>query len=156
LNFAPIDLSPTAQISSKFEQDFHLAYVVTLAEHQLNTDLHVYNPSESARDLEFQALFHNYIRAPASLVRIKPLQNVGYYDKTQQTDEGKAARRIESRAEVDVNNFTDSVYEDASGSYQVTWPDGEVNIVTKNLDNVVVWNPQEEGKKLADMEAGGW
>lgn len=149
-------MSPTVQIASKFEQNFQLAYVVTLAEHQLDTNLHVYNPSESSRDLEFQALFHNYIRAPASSVRIRPLQNVGYYDKTQQTDEGKAARRIESRAEVDVNNFTDFVYEDAPGDYQVAWPGGEINIRTKNLDNVVIWNPQEGGKKIADMEESGW
>ncbi|EKM83872.1 hypothetical protein AGABI1DRAFT_110480 [Agaricus bisporus var. burnettii JB137-S8] len=151
-----LTLSPTARIASKFERNFKLAYVVTLAEHQLSTDLHVYNPSESSHDLEFQALFHNYIRAPASSVRIKPLQNLGYYDKTQQTDEGKALRRIESRAEVDVNIFTDSVYENSPGDYQVSWSGGEIDIRTKSLDNVVVWNPQEGGKKIADMEENGW
>jgi len=149
-------LDPTDQISSKYEPKFKLVYVVTLAEHQLNTDLHVHNPAEAPRDLEFQALFHTYFRAPASSVKITPLQNLGYYDKTRTTDEEKATRRIESRAEVDVRNFTDFVYENAPGSYKVVWPDGEVSIKTRNLNNVVIWNPQEEGKKISDMEEGGW
>lgn len=149
-------LGPTSQISSKYEPKFELAYVVTLAEHQLSTDLHVHNPSESSSDLEYQALFHNYIRVPTSSVRITPLQNLGYYDKTQPTDEGKALRRVETRTEVDVNKFTDFVYEDAPGNYQVNWPGGGIGIRTKNLSNVVVWNPHEEGKKIADMEERGW
>ncbi|KXN90016.1 Glucose-6-phosphate 1-epimerase [Leucoagaricus sp. SymC.cos] len=149
-------LGPTTQIASKYEPKFTLAYVVTLAEHQLSTDLHVCNPPESSKDLEFQALLHTYHRVPAALVRITPLQNVGYYDKTQATDEAKSVRRIETRAEVDVHKFTDFVYENVPGDYTVAWPDGKTTIKTKGFSNVVVWNPREEGKKIGDMEEGGW
>lgn len=127
-----------------------------MAEHQLSTDLHVHNPPESTKALEFQALLHTYYRVPVSSVRITPLQNVGYYDKTQPNAEEKSIRRIETRAEVNVHKFTDFVYEDAPGNYTVAWPDGKIAIKTKNMNNVVVWNPQEEGKKIVDMEEGGW
>ncbi|KAJ3575642.1 hypothetical protein NP233_g970 [Leucocoprinus birnbaumii] len=149
-------LKPTNEIASKYEPKFDLAYVVTLAEHQLSTDLHVTNPPDSTQPLEFQALLHTYYRAPSASVRITPLQNIGYYDKTQATNEERAARRIESREEVVINRFTDSVYEDAPGEYTVAWPDGKFSIKTKNFKDVVVWNPQEEGRKIGDMEDGGW
>ena len=57
-------LVPNDAIKSKFDKAFELAYVVTLAQHQLSTDLHVKNAGTTS--LEFQALFHNYIRAPPS------------------------------------------------------------------------------------------
>lgn len=107
--------------------------------------------------LEFQALFHNYIRAPANEVTIAPLQGLSYYDKTEATEELKATPKTESRAVVDVKASTDSVYENASGTYHVTWPSDGVEIKTKNFKDVVVWNPQEAtGSKIADMEPGGW
>ncbi len=89
-------------------------------------------------------------------MRITPLHNLGYYDKTRQGDEEKAIRRVELREEVRIDTFTDYVYEDAPGSYKLKWVDGEIDIKTKNFNDVVIWNPQEEGKKLADMEDGGW
>jgi len=151
-----LTLGQTDRIQPKYGREFELAYVVTLAEHQLSTDLHVHNPPGSSQELEFQALFHTYFRVPASDVKITPLHNLGYYDKTQRSDEEKAARRIELREEVRIDRFTDYVYENAPGNYKVTWADGEINIRAKNLNDVVVWNPQEQGKKLADMEDGGW
>lgn len=149
-------LGQTGRIQPKYEREFELAFVVTLAEHQLSTDLHVYNPPGNTQDLEFQALFHTYFRVPASSVKITPLYNLGYYDKTRQSEEEKAVRRIELREEVVIDTFTDYVYENAPGNYKVKWADGEINIKSKNLKDVVIWNPQEQGKKLADMEDGGW
>ena len=58
---------------------------------------------------------------------------------------------------VDVLKFTDSVYENAPGKYDVLWGSGGIEIVTKNLKDVVIWNPQAEaGAKIGDMEEGGW
>lgn len=131
---------------------------MTLAEHQLTTGLHVKHtgPSTTA-PFEFQALFHNYIRAPANDVRISPLAGVSYYDKTEATEDARAAPKLEARAGVDVNKFTDSVYEDAGGRYDVVWPSGAIEVRATNLKDVVVWNPQQEaGSKIGDMEAGGW
>lgn len=128
---------------------------MTLAQHQLSTDLHVKNTGTTS--FEFQALFHNYIRAPANDVLITPLQGIAYYDKTEATDELRARPKVESRPGVDVKKFTDSVYENAGGRYQVVWPSGGVEVKTINFKDVVVWNPQEAaGSKIGDMEVGGW
>ncbi|EIN13736.1 galactose mutarotase-like protein [Punctularia strigosozonata HHB-11173 SS5] len=152
-------LDPTSSIIAKYDKPFHLAYVVTLAEHQLSTDLHVKNISAasapSATPLEFQALFHNYIAAPANDALIFPLTDKSYFDKTDTSLEGKNALKTETRAGVDVTKFTDSVYEDAGGKYEVKWPGGGVQVKT-NLKDVVVWNPQETGASIGDMEDGGW
>ena len=49
-------LEPTDAIKAKYDKPFELAYVVTLAEHQISTDLHVKNTGSSASSpLEFQA-----------------------------------------------------------------------------------------------------
>jgi len=77
-----------------------------------------------------------------------------YFDKVDTSFDGL---KTEERAGVDVRNSTDSVYENAPGSYEVTWPGGGISIKTKALKDVVVWNPQAEaGKKIGDMEDGGW
>ncbi|KAG6911957.1 hypothetical protein DXG01_000205 [Tephrocybe rancida] len=149
-----LTLEPNEKISNIFRQPFHLGYVVTLAEHQLSTNIHVANTSTDA--LEFQALLHNYIRAPANQVLVAPLQNLSYYDKTEQTAEGKATPKVETRVGVDVKKYTDSVYEDAPQRYEVTWPGGGLAVKSKNMKDVVVWNPQEEGRKIGDMEEEGW
>jgi len=151
-----LSLEPNDSIKAVYSQSFKLAYVVTLAEHQLSTDLHVENPSQKSEILEFQALLHNYIRAPANDVKITPLTGLTYYDKTESTGEGRAAPKIESREEVTVSDYTDSVYEDGSLKYKISWPGGILNVKVKNFKDVVVWNPQEEGRKIGDMEPDGW
>lgn len=153
-----LTLEPNAAIKEQYAHAFELAYVVTLAEHELCTNLHVKNTSLSTTPaLEFQALFHNYIRAPANDVRVSPLLGLLYYDKTEATEEARATPKRENREGVDVLKFTDSVYEDAPGRYEVLWGAGGIEVVTKNLKDVVVWNPQAEaGSKIGDMEAGGW
>ncbi|KIK70995.1 hypothetical protein GYMLUDRAFT_33097 [Collybiopsis luxurians FD-317 M1] len=151
-------LEPTPKIIDIYKKPFHLSYVVTLSEHQLSTDLHVKNTSISTDLppdlLEFQALFHNYIRAPAKDVLIHPLQNLKYFDKADSSFQGL---KTETRAGVDVRKYTDSVYEDAPQNYEVTWPGGGIAIRSTHLKDVVVWNPQAEaGSKIGDMEDGGW
>lgn len=97
----PLALEPTAEIKKVYETPFRLALVITLSEHQLTTGLHVYN-MDPVKTLEFQALFHNYIRSDSASVLVKPLQNVHYYDKTEKTDEQRAKAKKESRVDVDV------------------------------------------------------
>ncbi|KAI6162198.1 galactose mutarotase-like domain-containing protein [Pisolithus thermaeus] len=138
-----LTLEPTPSIAAKYDRPFHLAYVLTLAEHQLSTDLH--------------ALFHNYILSPADQVLIFPLQNVRYYDKTAATEEDRTLAKVESRLGVDVRKFTDSIYEDAPQKYDVTWPGGGLELRTNALKDVVIWNPQRDvGSRMADMEHAGW
>ncbi|KAG6884787.1 hypothetical protein C0992_005769, partial [Termitomyces sp. T32_za158] len=150
-------LEPTEKIRRTYDRPFHLAYVVTLAEHQLSTDLHVTNNSTFPPDaLEFQALLHTYIQAPANKLLVTPLQNLFYYDKTETTEEAKAKPKVEQRVGVDVKKHTDSVYENASQNYEIIWPEGRVVITSKNFKDVVVWNPQDGGRAISDMEEGGW
>ena len=150
-----LDPGDDASISSKYTKAFHLKYVVTLAAHQLSTGLHVTNRSLSDT-LEFQALLHNYLRVPADEVVITPLQNLTYYDKTETTEEARAAPKIETRAQVDVKRVTDSVYENAPLKYDISWPKGGIQLNVAHFKDLVVWNPQQEGQKLSDMEENGW
>ncbi|KAG6381180.1 galactose mutarotase-like domain-containing protein [Boletus reticuloceps] len=144
-----LTLTPTASIKAVYDRSFELAYVVTLGEDALATDLHVKNTSRSSvypeGNLEFQALFHTYIRAPADQVLVFPLQNKKYYDKTETSEEGRNTAKTEMRAGVDVRTFTDSVYEDAAmPKYEVRWPGCGIEIKVEGLKDVVVWNPQRE------------
>jgi len=150
-----LTLEPTAHITAKYDRPFYLTFIVKLAEYQLCTELHVKNMSTS-NDLEFQALFHNYIRVPASEVLIFPLEHQSYYDKTAPTEEERSTLKEERRAAVDVKRFTDFVYPNASQKYELTWPQGIIEIKATNLKDVVVWNPQEMGSQIGDMEDGGW
>lgn len=149
-------LDSTPEIQAVFAIPVHLEYVVTLAERELGTDLHVTNHSDTDA-LQFQALFHNYIRAPANDVEISPLTGKTYFDKTEATAEAKSTPKVELRRGVGVQKFTDSVYEDGGQAYEVTWPQGGIQIKTEGLKDVVIWNPQEiAGKAIGDMEDGGW
>ncbi|KDQ06917.1 hypothetical protein BOTBODRAFT_192744 [Botryobasidium botryosum FD-172 SS1] len=159
-----LKLNPTPEISQVFSPEFSLTYVVTLAAHQLSTDLHVHNPSSDTA-LTHQALLHTYIStAPHSstTVSVTPLKGLTYFDKVAGTT------KQEEREKVDVKEFTDSVYRGAGsgerpdgGQYKVRWgPEGAetgLDVRATNFGDVVVWNPREEaGSKLGDMEVGGW
>lgn len=153
LNQCPA-LKPTPAIQSIYERSFHLHYIVTIAEHQLSADLHVENASTSS--MEFQALLHNYIQAPSDDAVVTPLQHLVYFDKTDTLADGQPKKKVESRAAVDVREGTDSVYENAPQNYEIKWGYRGLGIKTVNLKDVVVWNPQDDGRKMADMEEGGW
>lgn len=146
-------LETNPKIFAVYEKPFSLAYVVTLAKHQLSTDLHVRNLSPDA-NLSFQGLLHTYLAVPANEVTISPLTNLTYYDKTEANEEDRLKK--ETRERVDVQKYTDSVYEDAPLRYDITWKDGAIEMRAKNFKDLVVWNPQQEGKKIGDMEDGGW
>jgi len=152
-NDAGVSVKLTFKPDATLTQDtVELAYVITLAEHQLSTDLHVKNASPT-NALTFQALLHTYIRAPSKSLHIDGLSQLNYTDKTQTG----APRLPEQRAVVDVLKFTDSVYEDGPQEHKVTWPEGGMKIKAIGFKDVVVWNPNVEASaKLSDMEEGGW
>jgi len=149
-------LQPNSNIAKLYAKDFQLAYVVTLAEHELSTDIHVSNPSASEA-LDFQALLHTYIRAPAKDVTISPLLGKLYIDKTEKSLDARNALKEEKRDAVDVRAFTDSVYEHAPPRVNVSWPSGGVELKLGGFTTLTVWNPQAEaGSKMGDMEENGW
>ncbi|KZT51569.1 galactose mutarotase-like protein [Calocera cornea HHB12733] len=143
-------LQNSAETEKVFPQPFKLVYTVTLAEHQLTTSLRVYNTG--AQPLTFQALLHNYFRGDAAVAQVQPLKGIGYVDKVRD-----GARDTEQRDTVDVRQYTDRVYETAGGAYTLSFPPStHLSIKTHNLPDVTVWNPQETGSGMADMEPGGW
>lgn len=151
-----LTLQPNSNITKLYTKDFQLAYVVTLAEHELNTDIHVSNPSTSEA-LDFQALLHTYIRAPANDVSIAPLLGKRYIDKTEKSLDTRNSLKEEKRSAVDVRLFTDSVYEDAPPKINVSWPGGALELKLDGFTTLTVWNPQAEaGSKIGDMEENGW
>jgi len=156
-----LTLGQTQKISKVYKKQFLLKYIVTLAEHHLTSELHVKNLSTPEvtgppNVLEFQALFHNYIRAPSTQVLIRPLNQLSYYDKTEATEERRSTAKVETRAIIDVKTYTDSVYENAGQKYDLQWADQGITISSTNFKDVVVWNPQENGRKMSDMEDNGW
>jgi glucose-6-phosphate 1-epimerase len=148
---ARLVLESTPEIKANYEPEFSLVYIVTLRRYSLTTELQVTNPSTSA-PLVFQALLHNYFAADSATAGVSPLKGLEYIDKVN-----NFAVSTETRDVVDVKNFTDSVYKNAPGKYQLRWNNGGLNLETHGFDDVVVWNPQKEaGSKLGDMEDGGW
>jgi len=141
-------LETSPEITSVYDKPFELAYVVTLAQHQLSTDLHVTNPGDGT--LEFQSLLHTYFKAPAHSLTVGPLQSLRYFDKTT------GATKTETRTSIHVRDVTDCVYADAGGNYHLSWPDHSVTIKARGFKDVVIWNPGEGGNSMADMEDGGW
>lgn len=114
------------------------------------------NPSASEA-LDFQALLHTYIRAPANEVSISPLLGKRYIDKTEKSVEARSSLKEERRSGVDVRTFTDSVYEDAPSSVDVSWPNGGLGLKLHGFTTLTIWNPQAEaGSKIGDMEENGW
>ncbi|TFY78927.1 hypothetical protein EWM64_g5087 [Hericium alpestre] len=151
---ARFTLEPLDKIRAVYKRPFQLVYIVTLAEHQLTTDLHVKNTGPDP--FEFQALLHTYIRAPSKEVSISPLKGKSYIDKTEVSAEGRATVKEEKRDVVDVKKPTDSVYENAPPSVQVKWPGGGVEVRSAGFPTLTIWNPQEQGAEVPDMEEGGW
>jgi len=116
----------------------------------------VSNPSTS-EGLDFQALLHTYIRAPANDVSISPLLGKRYIDKTEKSVEGRNTLKEEKRSGVDVRAFTDSVYEDTPPRVDISWPGGGLVLQLHGFTTLTVWNPQAEaGSKIGDMEENGW
>lgn len=83
-----------------------------------------------------------------------PLKGLTYYDKTEPDEQLRT--KVETREQVDVKKYTDFVYQNAPGTYEVTTSTNKIEIRAVNFKDVVVWNPQQEGTKIADMEHGGW
>lgn len=67
---------------AEFQHKYKLAYVVTLSEHQLSTDVHIVN-EETDREFKFQALLHGYLAIPdSSKIRISNIpKGTTYVDK---------------------------------------------------------------------------
>ncbi|KDO27673.1 hypothetical protein SPRG_07303 [Saprolegnia parasitica CBS 223.65] len=128
-----------------------LVYIVTIAQHQLTTALHITNTDTDAWSC--QALLHTYLRvdAPPSLtndelpgVRVHGLKGTSYLSKVSNTTQ------IEDRDHVTIASETDSVYTDAPDTLVVQAGVSNTVRIEKRASLVgsgalpsdaVVWNP---------------
>lgn len=139
-----------------FPHPVTLTYVVTLAAHQLVSDLHVVN--KGTEEFKFQALLHTYLRVEdAAKIQITGIEaGTVYKDKTlggkeEQTPLGPLL----------VDRELDRVYQKVP-SQEIRVDDinsngGSVKVRFRGFQDTTIWNPGEvTGSKMADMEEGGW
>ncbi|KAK8845511.1 hypothetical protein IAR55_006226 [Kwoniella newhampshirensis] len=137
-----------------FPHRFTLAYVVTLTEHQLSTDLHITNTG--SEDFIFQALLHNYLAVPdSSKIKINGVDaGTVYKDKVlgMKLDESDGNPLV-------IDKEIDRVYQKVP-SQEITVDDGAgsgFKVRFRGFEDCTIWNPQEAtGSKMADMEDKGW
>ncbi|RSH81518.1 hypothetical protein EHS25_006875 [Saitozyma podzolica] len=139
---------------ASFNHSYKLAYVITLAPHQLVTDLHLTNTS-SSENFIFQALLHNYLAVPdANKLQITGLdKGVDYKDKVL----GGKLCTWEGGV-LTIEGETDRVYQKVP-SQEIKVDDGAgsgFKVRFRGFEDCTIWNPQEKGKSMADMEDGGW
>ncbi|KAK6905329.1 glucose-6-phosphate 1-epimerase [Kwoniella mangroviensis CBS 10435] len=140
---------------TEFQHKYKLAYVVTLSEHQLSTDLHIVNEEES-KEFTFQALLHTYLAIPdSSKIKISNVpKGTTYVDKIL------GGKKVESDGEdIVIDRPIDRVYHKVA-SQEVHVDDGfggGYKVRFRGFEDCTIWNPTEEtGKKIVDMEDKGW
>ncbi|KAA8901702.1 galactose mutarotase-like domain-containing protein [Sphaerosporella brunnea] len=138
----------TVDTRKQWPFDFGLIYSVTLTKTSLQTKLLVRN--EGQEPWEFNALFHTYLRVPdVTKVAVTGLKGVTYRDKVQ-----GGAEATEESDKLTIASEVDRVYVKVPGTVKVE--DIEVGktlytVERSNLDDVVVWNPWEKAKTIADF-----
>lgn len=130
--------------------EFGLIYSVTLGKEDLTTSMVVRNEGESA--WEFQVLMHTYLRiSDISKVEVAGLEKSSYIDKVTVP----ISTQTSPSAAVTITGTTDRVYTPAGGpNAPVSVVEGgkkKFSILRDNLNEVVVWNPWLDAKKIGDF-----
>ncbi|RQM08441.1 hypothetical protein DH86_00000456 [Scytalidium sp. 3C] len=157
LDFGLSSNNLSAESKAAWPHEFGLIYSVTLGRGELGTSIVVTN--EDKEPWEFQTLLHTYFRIKdISKISITGLESSSYLDKLI-----KPLKSTTSPASaVTITAKTDRVYTPAGGDKAPIeiLEDGvkTYTIVRDNLNEVVVWNPWEDGAKdIADFgPADGW
>ncbi|WWC66656.1 uncharacterized protein I206_100560 [Kwoniella pini CBS 10737] len=137
-----------------FQHKYKLAYVITLSEHQLCTDIHIINEDE--KEFKFQTLLHTYLAIP-DYKKIK-ISNIN--KGTTYKDKILDGKLVQSDGEdIIIDKPIDRVYHKVP-SQEIFVDDGAgsgYKVRFRGFEDVTVWNPTEEvGKGIADMEDKGW
>ncbi|WRT63744.1 uncharacterized protein IL334_000667 [Kwoniella shivajii] len=140
---------------SSFQHAYKLAYVVTLTEHQLSTDVHIVNESEE-QEFKFQALLHSYLAIPDS----SKIKITGIDKQTNYKDKILDGQILQSDGgELVIDKPIDRVYQKVP-SQEIHVDDGAgsgFKVRFRGFEDCTIWNPTEEvGKNIADMEDKGW
>jgi len=131
---------------SKWGNQFHLSYAVSLFGSALRTELQIIN-SSNVETLDFQVLLHTYFHVPdSSHLLIRGLESSSFYDKTA---DGKKTNLNGPFS--GVNKEVDYVFENTVNSFLLDYGDSSfdtLKITKKNFLDTVVWNPWSEKAKL--------
>lgn len=137
-----------------FQHKYKLAYVVTLAAHELSTDVHVTN--EDDKGFDFQCLLHNYLAVPDS----KKISIEGIHQGVQYKDKTKDMKMFSwGGGPLTIKGETDSVFQKIpSQELKLDYGNGSGLIIHfRGFEDTTIWNPTEiRGRGIADMEDNGW
>jgi len=139
-----------ASTHAHWPHSFEVELTVSIAGKTLDLELAVTNTGHATFD--FQAALHTYLRCNDVLkAQLEGLQHVDYED---------AVRHETGRQWGDVVSVVgplDRVYRDVQRPLTLRELGRRVQISQREFNDLVVWNPGEEGNsKLSDMPAGDW
>ncbi|ERF76593.1 hypothetical protein EPUS_05866 [Endocarpon pusillum Z07020] len=146
------------EMRQKWPYEFGLVYSVTLGKDTLETGLHVQNTGGEV--VEFQALFHNYLRIEdISQISIHGLSTSPYVNKT--TSPPSMISPSSSSEPLTLTSETDRVYSSLKPSDPVTVQQSDKTkfiLTREGLTDCTVWNPWQKGAEgMGDFEPkDGW
>eukprot|EP01105_Mastigella_eilhardi_P018417 TRINITY_DN4261_c0_g1_i1.p1 TRINITY_DN4261_c0_g1~~TRINITY_DN4261_c0_g1_i1.p1 ORF type:complete len:317 (-),score=84.35 TRINITY_DN4261_c0_g1_i1:288-1214(-) len=124
---------------------------LTLGATFLRMDLGVENESESP--LEFTTALHTYFRTPdVRRTSVEGLAGLTYADKLRNN-----GIFVEDAATLKtLHTGHDRIYYNAPSQMKITTPRRVITLCRENFPDVILWNPWEEAKKMADMGPDDW
>ncbi|CAL1532409.1 unnamed protein product [Lymnaea stagnalis] len=133
---------------------FKLVYTIVLTPTTLMSTLVVHN--KDTKSLGFTCLLHTYFRvANIETTAIEGLQGLIFSDKLK---DGKEVK--ETRKQITVDKNYDRVYKDAPKTLFISSgpdPARNIELVTFNFPDIVVWNPWEQkAKEMSDFDDDGY
>ncbi|CUS08596.1 unnamed protein product [Tuber aestivum] len=135
----------TADQREQWPYIFGLIYSVNLSKNSLETKMLVRN--EGFKTFDFNLLFHTYLRIPdVNNLTVEGLKGTNYKCKVTQSE------AVEEAVELPINSEVDRVYANVPGTVQVKDRGQAIfKIDRTNLEDVVVWNPWDGARKMADF-----
>jgi glucose-6-phosphate 1-epimerase len=131
--------------------DFHLVYRVTFAS-ELSLELEVTNTGGNS--FRFEEALHAYYRVGnVEMARVRGLDAVRYFDKTESN------REKTQQGEIAITSETDRVYLNTIGAIELHDPilRREIRVTKENSRTTVVWNPWiEKAHALSDFADDEW
>lgn len=130
---------------------FRAELTVNLGGPQIDVELAIDNTGETP--FTFTAALHTYLRVnEIENARLTGLAGAKYRDQLAQ-----GARRTESHDDLAIEGPVDRIYRDASPRLVLSEPRRQLLIESRDLTDVVVWNPWDTGNAtIADMPPLGF
>ena len=126
-----------------FATAFHVQQIITLSRTSITLDIHLKNLADMAVD--FSWAWHSYFAVPALAgVALEGLHGAEYLDNTRSLTPHRQHGALQ------FGKAVDRVYQAVAGCQQL----GDINISGSNCPTCIVWNPAEQGRKMAGIGEG--